>query len=672
MKILNLSLDNFRKISPIAQPAIEFNQDVNVLVGSNNTGKTSILKAIQKLFQAQGEAIQPESDLNYLVKDGQLVISAQLRLTKAEWASFTKATFSDQFLASISQQQVEVINQLPQILEEATLNFKTAVTFINRKAAQHATTAELSPDTIEKLHLESDFLGFVMGVLQTIQHTNFFNISKTPLYLDSRGQASERELFVPLIQLENNSISHNGATNIRGLLYTLKKKEPARFDEFKHRLLEIFTELEDIDIIHNEDVGEFQMVLSEKMRRNGNSEQVNYDFNNVGLGMQSLVIMMSHILLYKPGIVLMDEPEVHMHPSLIKEFIKYLRALSVDTQFIITTHSIVLIQEVGIEKVFSLKNDPVKKGIVASAIYDNNQFLEAIDALGYNIDMLAYTIQPSVFVFTEGKSDQGLILAFADKAGHRKSINASTVAFVEMEGKGNRYKLAELLSKLNEKFMSPPVLMILDKDETSQDNIEDIRNKFFSKNPRRLHYLNKRQIENYLIDPAAIRRTVSDKIKNAALMERWNSEPVEQIISNFAEEQKDKILDNFLTETFINESVIGTAQVRDLVRSLVNAPLNEAVPQFTGELFKLIGTRTALLGQKTTSGMTEFEYQWKQSKLDMIDGRVLLKRIRRWVQEEYKVSFTNEEIIYQMDNVPQEIFSLVSLLSNPAQLALPS
>jgi putative ATP-dependent endonuclease of the OLD family len=390
--------------------------------------------------------------------------------------------------------------------------------------------------------------------------------------------------------------------------------------------------------------------------------------------MQTLVIMLSTILLLKPSIVLMDEPEVHMHPSLIKEFVGYIKKLSVETQFIMTTHSEVLINEVGLDKVFYLENDIEQKGIIVTKVDDKNKLLEAVNSLGYNVDSSAYTIKPSVFVFTEGPSDKDYIFAFAKKAGLESQINSFSTAFIEMGGKGNRYKFATLIEKLNQDFIDSPILMILDRDETSNTTIEEITNKFFSKNPNRLHYLSKRQIENYLLDEQAIQQTVSLKIKDAETLKKWQGENIGTKIEEFAEIQKDKILNNYLSEIFINESLVNSKKLDEILKMLKDKPLNQSVPEFTGELFRLVGMRTSELGQMTTTARVEFEKEWSipNNKVEMCDGRKLLKNLRTWIQDKYRVSFDNNEIIESMQNFPEEVMSLLIKLTKPEELKIES
>ena len=666
MKLLNLKLTNFRKISALPEPTITFNPDINVLVGANNAGKTSILNAIQRLFKT--EEITPR-DLNYLVKDGSLIIEGEVLLTSEQWKSYLNISWGNSpFIPSLELDTLsKQISQTP-----VSITLKKNYSYINRKQVTILSNAELDFENLSKMvdrfSTSENEIVAIQNTQSILANSNFYNVYKTPLYLDSKGKILDNEKFIPLNQIEEKT--SDDYVNIRGLLYALKKKEPQKFEDFKKRLLEIFTEINDVDVFHDEALGQFELILHEKLRKNGTTENVSYDINNVGQGMQTLVLMLSTILLLKPSIVLMDEPEVHMHPNLIKEFVKYIQLLSVDTQFIITTHSLVLIQEVGLDKVFSLKNEIDQKGIIVSKVEDKNKLLETVQQLGYEIDTLTYTLKPSVFVFTEGPSDKDFILAFAEKAGLQTQINSFSISFIAMGGKGNRYKLANLINKLNEEFIDAPLLMILDRDETTNTTIEEISTKFFSKNPKRLHYLSKRQIENYLIDEKAIKSIVAKKIKDDALLSQWGNENFNNKIFSFVELQKDKIQENYISELFINDSLITTVDIRDILKNIKLKPSNQSVREFSAEMSKLITLRTFDLGQKTNSIVTEFENSWAINKIEMCDGRELLKSIRQWIQNEYKLSFSNSELIDAMDKIPDEIYSLLMQLTKPNELKI--
>lgn len=666
MKLIDIKLTNFKKLSNLPHPTISFKEDITVLVGANNAGKTSILKSIQKLFAT--EQVSPIKDLNYLIDDGNLIIEATVTLSKEQWQSYMRLS-----LASLPQIPLNSVNipELSEKLYTQTITLKRNIGYIKRKVSVYNIVAEIEKSVLDSIVTEANQVTIIQYALHQFAHSNIYNVYHTPLYLDSKGEIQEEEKFIPLSQIKNQGPNDN-KVNIRGLLYSLKKEEPLQFEEFKKRLLEIFTELQDIDVRHNEELGQFELVLYEKLKKNGDSQVIDYDIKNVGQGMQTLVLMLSNILLLKPNIVLMDEPEVHMHPSLIKEFVKYIKQLSTNTQFIITTHSIVLMNEVGLDKLFSLKYEVDQKGVIATPVGDRNKFLDAVNSLGYAVDSLTYTLKPKVFVFTEGPSDKDLILAFASKMGLSNDMNVFTIGFISMGGKGNRYKLAGLIDKMNKEFIDSPLIMILDKDETAPEQVEDIKQKFFSKNTKRLHYLSKRQIENYLLDEKAIKKYVGERIKGDELKQKWKAVNIGDKFLELAELQKDDLLNKYLSEIFIGDSLINTESVRQIIKSLSGKPLNESVREFNGELSKLISLRTFDLGQKTTSAITEFEKKWKESinKLEMVDGRELLTVFRHWTQTDFKISFSNTDIINEMENIPTEINSLIEQLRKPEELKI--
>jgi predicted ATP-dependent endonuclease of OLD family len=666
MKLIDIKLTNFKKLSNSPQPTISFKEDITVLVGANNAGKTSILKSIQKLFKT--EEVNPVKDLNYLIEDGNLVIDATIKLTQEQWKSYLRLS-----LGSLPHIPLDSINidDLAKKMVDSQITLKHTIPYIKRKQSNYFITADLPETAYDRSNFEGNPRSVIQNALNQFAHSDTYNVYHTPLYLDSKGEIQEQEMFIPLSQIKNQRGNGN-KVNIRGLLYSLKKEEPKQFEEFKKRLLEIFTELQDIDVRNNEELGQFELVLSEKLKKNGDSQLVDYDIKNVGQGMQTLVLMLSNILLLKPSIVLMDEPEVHMHPSLIKEFVKYIKQLSTDTQFIITTHSVVLMNEVGLDKLFSLKYEAEQKGVIATPVEDRNKLLDTVNSLGYNVDSLTYTLKPKVFVFTEGPSDKDLILAFASKKGLTHDINTFTIGFISMGGKGNRYKLADLIDKMNKEFIDSPLLMILDRDETAPEQVEDIKRKFFSKNPKRLHYLSKRQIENYLLDGKAIAKYVDARIENDDVKQKWKAINIFNKFLELAELQKEDLLNNYLSEIFIGDSLINTENIRQIIKSLGAKPLNESVREFSGELSKLISLRTFDLGQKTTSAIAEFEEKWKvpENELEMVDGRELLTAFRRWTEENFKISFSNTDIINEMENIPTELDLLIEQLRNPEELKI--
>lgn len=374
MRLVNLQLTNFRKISNLPEPTVKFNKDINVLVGANNAGKTSLLKAIQKLFNVENIA---SKDLHYLINSDNLLVKGEILFSQLEWQTYLSICLN-RLKDRVNLAEIRDLALLGAELSTQNISLKHNWTFATKNITDHLVESFLDKKNIQKIAKNPSEQVLIEYTVEYLATSNFYNVYKTPLYLDSKGEVMEKESFMPLIEIENR-IGNKEQKNIRGLLYALKKKEPLEFQELKKTVLSIFAELEDIDVVHNEDIGEFELILREKLRKNGTTEDVSYDIKEVGQGMQSLVLMLSTILLLKPRIVLLDEPEVHMHPSLIAEFVRYIRLLSSDIQFVMTTHSLVLMNEVGMDKIFVMKNEPEQKGVCIYKLETQNQWLDTKD-----------------------------------------------------------------------------------------------------------------------------------------------------------------------------------------------------------------------------------------------------------------------------------------------------
>ena len=80
----------------------------------------------------------------------------------------------------------------------------------------------------------------------------------------------------------------------------------------------------------------------------------------MGEGFKRLFVMLFYIFHPHYRIVLLEEPELHLHPSLIKRFLKILRDEQFNTQIFLTTHSPVFIQPNLIEHIWRVMRDDMR------------------------------------------------------------------------------------------------------------------------------------------------------------------------------------------------------------------------------------------------------------------------------------------------------------------------
>lgn len=102
--------------------------------------------------------------------------------------------------------------------------------------------------------------------------------------------------------------------------------------------------------------------------KKANNQQIS--LNDLGSGYEMIFCLLYSFFLAKQGgkqlIVLIDEPELHLHPVLQEKFVEFLLEFSKDVQIIITSHSSLLVKQLSFNE--KLKISVIKSGEVVSEI----------------------------------------------------------------------------------------------------------------------------------------------------------------------------------------------------------------------------------------------------------------------------------------------------------------
>ena len=153
-------------------------------------------------------------------------------------------------------------------------------------------------------------------------------------YMDFNAYQRISTVLLDFLDKENaraRAIAHHVDNNHLG--------SAARFAETSASLFEQLNELLAI--------AKLSVTLSNSGDRYINAEHphsdMNFDFAEMSDGERNAVLMTAHVLTARPGtILLIDEPERHLHRSIIVPFLSALLALREDCTFIISTHEIAL------------------------------------------------------------------------------------------------------------------------------------------------------------------------------------------------------------------------------------------------------------------------------------------------------------------------------------------
>jgi len=135
--------------------------------------------------------------------------------------------------------------------------------------------------------------------------------------------------------------------------------------------------------------------------------------DDCGLGLRDLLTVLYYGIASSEDVVLIEEPENHLHADWQRRLALQLTALS-DKQFVVSTHSNVFLNPGIADRVWITRwNDGIE-------VIDGTRRMEALHSLGYSV---ADNLVSDVVVLCEGPSDSAVLEEIFRKCDELKSAN---------------------------------------------------------------------------------------------------------------------------------------------------------------------------------------------------------------------------------------------------------
>jgi len=139
------------------------------------------------------------------------------------------------------------------------------------------------------------------------------------------------------------------------------------------------------------------------------------DADASGLGLRHILIILSYLLDSEHSLILVEEPENHLHPDMQRRLLRLFSKID-NKQLFLTTHSNIFLDSTYVDKAFYVE---FKDGEIRC--YDKTSRTSMLTNLGYSaVDNLV----ADLIIFTEGVLDIPVINEICDKLGfsHKFSI----------------------------------------------------------------------------------------------------------------------------------------------------------------------------------------------------------------------------------------------------------
>lgn len=226
------------------------------------------------------------------------------------------------------------------------------------------------------------------------------------------------------------------------------------------------------------------------------------DIAGAGSGFQQVLMLLCFLYTRPASVLLLDEPDAHLHVILQDAIYRKLRAVAEESQsqLIVSTHSEVVIDSVEPRELCVLLNEP--KMLADNA--ERANLIRSLSALS-NTDIMLVAGAPGI-LYVEGHTDRAILLAWAKVLAHPafdlldKKLMWKPVVWENRPG-ASGIKAQDHYDALTLARADLPGLMLLDGDDNP--NIPDTE--ITGRGLQRMRW-RRYEIESYLVHPAALGR----------------------------------------------------------------------------------------------------------------------------------------------------------------------
>lgn len=297
----------------------------------------------------------------------------------------------------------------------------------------------------------------------------------------------------------------------------------------------------------------------------------------MGHGLQMwLQLMWFLVRAAEDDIVILDEPDVFMHPDLQRRLIRYLRRRS--QQLIVATHSVEMLADVEPKHVVALRTQ--KGGRTKTE--NLAQVQKVVEELGGVHNLPLARLQGwGRFVFIEGK-DFGILdrLEEAENPGSLEPFGQ--IPHETAQGWGDWQQIIGAAIRLRQQFGNSFVVYAVYDSDYRTPKVLAARRREASKLGICLHIWGRKEIENYLLVPSAVGRCIAESSERAP-----TPEEIAEVMEEFAVGMRETTVDALMDAAVHSEKGVEPSTLRSRVSKRVDSSWST----FDGKMARVPGKK---------------------------------------------------------------------------------
>ncbi len=353
-----------------------------------------------------------------------------------------------------------------------------------------------------------------------------------------------------------------------------------------------------------------------------------FDVFSAGSGFQQFVYLFGFIALRQPTVILLDEPDVHLHGSLQRVLLEELRRLvSAGKQVLFATHSRDLIARISPEGILSLEEGGAKRLTVAYDIYDTLDRLGSLDPTQLPVIQAFRRV-----LVVEDRADRDLLSVFCSKCLGPSIWQQVDRRLAVCYSKGNPWKqdMARLRQQLQHMIAieGEALRMFIVGDRDYHPDPAYLRQKLPSENLE-WHIWQRVEVENYLLCPEGIKRLLGEPSRQPTFDEFGLGQEFEKLLESSRDAANDRLVKAFQEYGRSREEKWDAATLSRKAREFL-------------------------------------QEHWETEKLALADAKdIVLPGIKRWLQANQLGQFSDKALaeVLRPEDLPEEVQVLAKKLA---------
>ncbi|MEI1376930.1 AAA family ATPase [Nostoc sp. UHCC 0926] len=549
MFIKKLQVFNYK--SYLDSGLMEFSPGINILVGRNNAGKTSLLEVLTLDFENHPHRSLKTlpNKLSSIQEESKIEIT--MHINKEELRSCIKHLSSpigipapeldDNYIEFISlkyenePENTEYIKYLDDSVKCAFKQFKDFLNnsnFVEISLLLHP-GLKLDGKSLKKLlnfesydedfncnfyqvyydhnelklqeidcfdnypHNQEEFIKYEGKIEESIGK-NIFNIFQNSIY-----RFYAERLNIAICRFENNKELKSDASNLAEVLFILQGKIPGMFDQLNKLVSDILSEIKWISVVMRDDTNVEILIWN---TNNLHRHDLSLSLSSCGSGVgQVLAILYIIVSSEEPRTLIIDEPQSFLHPGAAKKLIETIKQFP-QHQYFIATHSPEIITTANPSNIVKLQyqdSETTASVVNSKEIESQNEILAELGV------RLSDVFGADSILWVEGPTEEKCFPLILEKVARTTlmgikilSVN-STDALLD----GKRSDLVfDIYKKLTTgaTLFPPAIGFIFDRESKTETNIQELKKKGVT-------FLHLPMYENYLLYPEAISVVINEE-----------------------------------------------------------------------------------------------------------------------------------------------------------------